>query len=108
MGEVDRARIEEAAGRLQGGLSPTAIFLYGSHAYGEPHEDSDVDLLVVVEDLDEPAYEVEAEAYRRLSGLRLPVEIQVVTREDVERRAESTATIEQEVKERGVELYAAS
>lgn len=27
---------------------PRKIVLFGSHAYGEPHEDSDVDVLVVV------------------------------------------------------------
>jgi predicted nucleotidyltransferase len=31
-------------------LSPEKIVLFGSYAYGEPHEDSDIDLYVVTND----------------------------------------------------------
>ena len=31
-------------------LNPYLILLFGSHAYGTPHEDSDIDLLVVTND----------------------------------------------------------
>lgn len=40
--EMTRALVEE--------LDPEAVYLFGSHAWGEPHEDSDVDFLVVVDD----------------------------------------------------------
>lgn len=108
MTEIDRASIEEAVERLRDGLSPHAIFLYGSYAYGEPDEDSDVDLLVVMEELEAPSYDLEAEAYHLLSGLCFPAEIRVVSRESFEERAEWVSTIEREVDERGIELYAAS
>ena len=29
-------------------FQPTAIILFGSHAYGRPHDDSDVDILVIM------------------------------------------------------------
>lgn len=108
MDTVDRASIEEAVRRLQEGLSPSAIFLYGSYAYGEPDEDSDVDLLVVIEDLESPTYDNEAKAYHLLSGMRFPAEIQVVSRREFEERSEWLSTIEREVTERGIQLYAAS
>jgi predicted nucleotidyltransferase len=31
-------------------LNPHLVILFGSHAYGTPHRDSDIDLLVVTED----------------------------------------------------------
>jgi len=31
-------------------LNPTTIILFGSYAYGQPHEDSDIDLYVVTDD----------------------------------------------------------
>ena len=34
--------------RLVESLHPEQIILFGSHAYGEPNEDSDVDLLVIM------------------------------------------------------------
>lgn len=100
--------LSEAVKRLRDGLSPEAIFLYGSHAYGEPHEDSDVDLLIVVEEPDSPSYELEAEAYHLLSGLRFPAEIRVVSRQEFQKRARWLSTVEREVHERGIQLYAAS
>ena len=40
--------LQEMTRRLVAEFQPTQIFLFGSHAWGEPHEDSDVDLLVIV------------------------------------------------------------
>lgn len=105
---IERALLEEAVRRLRDGLSPRAIFLYGSYAYGDPDEDSDVDLLVVMEELDAPSYDVEAQAYHMLSGLRFPAEIRVVSRKEFEKRSQWVSTIEREVNERGVRLYPAS
>lgn len=100
--------LEEVVDRLREGLHPHQIYLYGSHAYGTPHADSDVDLFIVVDDTDQPTYELEAEAYRLLGGLKVPTEIRVVTRSDFEERADWVATIEREVDQRGIQLYAAS
>lgn len=105
---IDEDRLDEAVDRLREGLSPVAIYLYGSYAYGRPHRDSDVDLFVIVESLDEPHYEAEARAYGLLSGLKLPVEIRVVTEDEFEKRRDWVASIEREVSERGIPLYAAS
>ena len=33
--------------RIVAGYAPEAIILFGSHAYGTPHEDSDIDLLII-------------------------------------------------------------
>jgi predicted nucleotidyltransferase len=42
--------LEEIVKRLEEGLHPEQIILFGSYAYGEPTERSDVDLLIVVPD----------------------------------------------------------
>ena len=33
--------------KIKEGYDPQMIMLFGSYAYGKPHEDSDIDLLVV-------------------------------------------------------------
>lgn len=106
----DNARdaLPEVVERLRRGLGPRAIYLFGSYAYGKPHQDSDIDLLVVVERLEEPSYDVEARAYALLSGLAVPVEIQVVSRAEFEERRHWASSIERDVHERGVQLYAAA
>jgi len=40
--------LEDLIRRLATELQPDQIILFGSHAWGVPHEDSDIDLLVIV------------------------------------------------------------
>jgi len=54
---------------------PDWIILFGSHAYGTPHEDSDVDLLVVM-----PARDRHAQAVRILWRLAAPFPIDLLIR----------------------------
>jgi len=104
---LDPKKLEEAIQRLVAALQPERIYLYGSHAYGQPSEDSDLDLLVVLTDSHLPPHRRAVEAYRALRGLSLPAEIKVVTREEFARRASWFSTIERVVFEKGKVLYAA-
>ena len=45
---VSRASIEEISAIIAREFVPERIILFGSHAYGVPNADSDVDLLVVM------------------------------------------------------------
>jgi predicted nucleotidyltransferase len=54
---------------------PDKIILFGSHAYGTPHEDSDVDLLVVM-----PARNQHSQAVRILWRLAAPFPIDLLVR----------------------------
>lgn len=46
---VTERDIQALADRIAAEFRPQKIILFGSRAYGTPHEDSDVDLLVVME-----------------------------------------------------------
>jgi predicted nucleotidyltransferase len=46
--EVDHSVIEEIVNRVLQSVQPEKIILFGSHAYGQPHEGSDLDILVIV------------------------------------------------------------
>src|SRR5438067_10097678 len=54
---------------------PDKIILFGSYAYGTPHEDSDVDLLVVM-----PARDQHAQAVRILWRLAAPFPVDLIVR----------------------------
>lgn len=97
--------IKEMVERIVVALRPETIYLYGSHAYGHPHKDSDVDLCVVVADSDLPPHKRPVAAYRALRGLFLPAEIKVVTRAEFESRAQWQSSIERVVREKGQVLY---
>ena len=47
-GLVTRAAIQRLADEIAAKFRPEQIILFGSYAYGTPHRDSDVDLLVVM------------------------------------------------------------
>ena len=55
--------LNEIVRRLVAALQPETIYLYGSHSYGQPHEDSDVDLLVVLREATRSGHESAVEAH---------------------------------------------
>ena len=105
MEKVDPALLEEAVQRLVAALQPERIYLYGSHAYGNPHEDSDVDLLIVIAHSPLSVHRNTVEAYRALRGLFLPAEIKVVTQAEFHRRVQWLNSIERIAEEKGQVLY---
>jgi uncharacterized protein len=71
---------------LVSSLKPEQIILFGSYAYGEPNEDSDVDLLVIVSQSDEPRYRRARRAYKALRGIGIATDVIVMTSEEVKRK----------------------
>jgi len=105
MKTIDNKLLDETVRRIVAALRPEAVYLYGSHAYGQPHQDSDVDLFVVVTDSVLPPHTRAVAAYRALRGLRLPAEVIVATRAEFERRARWQSSIERIVLQKGRVLY---
>jgi predicted nucleotidyltransferase len=97
--------LDRAVKRMAAALQPETIYLYGSHAYGQPHQDSDVDFLIVVPDSPLPPHQRAVAAYRAVRGLFLPAEIKVVTRAEFERRSQWLSSVERVTKEKGKLLY---
>jgi len=61
--------------RLVESFHPEQIILFGSHAYGEPDENRDVDLFVIVSESDQPRYRRSREAHKSLSGIGISKDI---------------------------------
>jgi predicted nucleotidyltransferase len=102
---IDSNVLDEMVRRLVAEFQPEQIILFGSYAWGEPNEDSDVDLFVIVPDSDERPIDRMRRAYRCVSGLGMPVDVLVRTRSRVERFRNVYASLECEVLERGRVLY---
>jgi predicted nucleotidyltransferase len=105
MKNIDPALLDEVIRRIIAALQPKAIYLYGSHAYGQPDRDSDVDLFIVVRDSSLPPHRRAIAVYQLLRGLFFPAEVKVVTQAEFERRARWLSSIERVVKEKGKVLY---
>lgn len=97
--------LEEMTGRLVDEFEPEQVILFGSHAWGTPSEDSDVDVLVIVSTSDLTPTERAARAYRCLRGVKVPKDILVKTRAEAERYRHVPASLESEIFEHGKVLY---
>lgn len=91
--------------RLVAALKPEQIILFGSYAYGEPTEDSDIDLLVIVSRSDEPRYRRARPAYKALRGIGIPKDILVMTRAEVDRKASVPSSLVSQALRSGKVLY---
>ena len=105
MKTLSRDLADEITRRLVAELRPEHIILFGSHAWGTPHEDSDVDLLLVMPENGEPESEVSYRARRALGDLGFFKDILVRTRAQLQRFGRVYASLESEILERGVILY---
>jgi predicted nucleotidyltransferase len=73
-------KIAEATRLLTAAARPRKIILFGSYGRGAPREDSDVDLLIVEDDVKDRVAE-KTRLNRILSPLRISVDLLVVSRE---------------------------
>ena len=87
-------------------FKPEQIILFGSHAYGTPHSDSDVDLLVVMPTEKRPVYQA-AEILNRVHP-SFPVDLLVRTPEQVQQRIAWNDFFLRDIIENGRVLYAAA
>ena len=103
-----QAAIQEIVRRLVADLRPHAIILFGSHAYGEPDADSDIDLLII-RPTAEGFLERIAGARRVATGAqpRIPFDPIVLTPREVEQRLRAGDQFIAEIVRRGEVLYAA-
>ena len=108
MKTVSSELLTEMTRRLVAEFQPEQIILFGSHAWGTPNEDSDVDLLVIVSQSDEKPVQRAVRGYRCLSGLMVPTDILVKTRTEVERFRHVHASLERKMLEEGRVLYGRS
>jgi predicted nucleotidyltransferase len=102
---LDANLLETATARLVAEFQPEQIWLFGSHAWGTPTEDSDVDLMVVVGDSDERPVRRDQRAQRCLGRLLISADVLVRTRQEVNRVREVRGSLTREVFQRGRKIY---
>ena len=100
-------QLDELVRRLVEALHPLRIYLFGSHARGTARGESDVDVMIVVEDTRRLGVQGLRQAHRALRGLNLAIELHWRSRESFDRRRAVAGTLEHEVHTRGHLLYAA-
>ena len=97
--------LQEAVERLKAEFQPEEIYLFGSHAWGTPDDDSDVDLMVIVPDSDERSIKRLQRAHLCLSGIGFAKDVLVPTRTQVDRYKHLRASLFHQVLAKGRKLY---
>jgi predicted nucleotidyltransferase len=104
---VKRARIKKFCDEIAEQFRPRKIILFGSYAYGNPTEDSDVDLLVV---MNRTRYRGERMSLRIRHALQrdFPLDLLVRTPADMAKRLRWGDSFIGEIVEKGEVMYEAA
>lgn len=105
MKTIPTGLLEAAVERLKAEFQPEAIYLFGSHAWGVPTEDSDVDLMVIVRESSERGIQRMQRAHRCLRGIGFAKDVLVPTRAQVDRYKHLRASLFHQVLAQGRKLY---
>ena len=101
---VTAGLLEEVKDRIVEGFDPEKVILFGSHAWGHAEEESDVDLLVVMESDLRPAQR-SAQVSLACRPRFLPMDIIVRTPEELARRLEIGDPFFRRIVDEGKILY---
>lgn len=105
MKTLDNNVLEVMTRRLVEAFDPEQVFLFGSHAWGTPTSDSDVDLLVIVSEDPQTPSRRSQRAHRCLGGLGVPKDVLVHTRAEVDRAMQVPTSLLRQIIEQGRILY---
>ena len=105
MKTIPQGLLETAVERLKAEFQPEEIYLFGSHAWGTPTEDSDVDLMVILPQSDERPIRRDQRAQHCLGRLPLSVDVLVRTRREVDRVRDIRGSLTHQVFQQGRKIY---
>lgn len=100
-----RNQIKSLADQIAREFHPDKIILFGSHAYGRPGADSDVDLLVIMRFRGRPVRQ--AIAILNKLNMLTPIDLLVRTPEQIQERLALGDRFIREILERGKVMYEA-
>ena len=101
---VTEAMLEDITRKIVSAFQPEQVVLFGSYAYGDPGEDSDVDLLVIMDSEATPA-ERSALISQVCRPRYIAMDILVRTPAEIEKRLEGFDPFLEEILGNGRVLY---
>ena len=103
--KVIEEKIKEVTEKIIKEFQPEKIILFGSWAWGTPHEDSDVDLFIVKES-NKKRWEREYDLRMKLIGNKFPpMDLLIYTPEEMEQRIRIEDLFIQDILKNGKLVY---
>ncbi|NEX16532.1 MAG: DNA polymerase III subunit beta [Halochromatium sp.] len=90
---IEEQPFSEICRRLVDAYHPKRLILFGSRVWGTPDQDSDLDIMVEVDETDEPVWKRPRKGYKALFGIGFPCDILVRTSDEIARERELPATL---------------
>jgi DNA polymerase sigma len=86
-------------------LIPEKIYLFGSHTWGTPHQDSDLDLLIIIDNSNLSPAKRASLFYRCLRNINYPLDILVRTHQEIAKFANMPMSLEHQILSKGKLIY---
>lgn len=104
---VTKKKLRQVATQIAQQPFVEKVILFGSYAYGRPTNDSDVDLLVVV-NAPKRTRQMATKMYLSINPYQFPLDIVVRTKEEIQYRVSHGDWFLKEAYQKGIVLYEAS
>jgi uncharacterized protein len=104
---IDQTALDQAVQRIVAVADPSQIILFGSYARGEADADSDLDLLVIQPQVENPV-EMMLTVRRALGAMGLGVDVLVYSEAEFARRSRVPGTVHYWAQREGKMLYEAT
>ncbi|WP_448207890.1 nucleotidyltransferase domain-containing protein [Azospirillum sp. sgz302134] len=104
MAVVDE-KLKTLLDRIVPAMNPEAVYLFGSRARGDFHEDSDYDLLVVVPDDAPREHRSAVYAHAAKAGTGIPADVIPCRRSFFEANKDQVGTLSYKATREGVRVY---
>jgi predicted nucleotidyltransferase len=101
---LDKSIIDKIIERILKVIVPEKVILFGSQARGDAHPESDYDILVIVDKI-EDELKTERQLYKNMFGVGAGVDIIVKTPENVEKSKNMLVSVVKEALKEGIVIY---
>jgi len=100
-----RKELKELTNKILRSVSVKKIFLFGSHAYGSPNMDSDIDICILTEDK-KRKIDIMTDIRQEIGfSMSHPLDILVYKPDEFYTRADSKTSMESKILRDGIILY---
>lgn len=106
MPEDIKVQIDNIVREIKDSTNTDRIYLFGSYAYGNPNEDSDLDICVLTSDKNVRKIDMMRKIRKAISNVAtMPVDLIVYYNEEFQERAKLDCTMEHKIALEGISIY---
>ena len=105
MKKISQSKIKEAVKKLVDTYQPLYIYLFGSYAWGEPHSESDLDFLIVLNDDIRLNLALHIKGKQALKNMNISTDLLLNHEHFFTERAAHPSTLQHKIKTEGKIVY---